>query len=33
MICYLLMGFLAGYIVGVIHMAHRSNVDSRTTIQ
>ena len=25
--------FLAGYIVGVFHMAYRSNVDSRTTTE
>ena len=25
--------FLAGYIVGVFHMAYRSNTDSRTTTE
>ena len=29
----LLWGFLAGYIVGVFHMAYRSNTDSRTTTE
>jgi hypothetical protein len=29
----LFWGFLIGYIVGVLYMAHRSNMDSRTTTE
>ena len=30
---YLFWAFLIGYLVGVLHMAHRSNIDSATTRQ
>ena len=26
-------GFLLGYVVGVLYMAYRSNIDSRTTTE
>lgn len=28
---YLFWGFMLGYVVGIFHMAHGSNTDTRTT--